>query len=124
MIFSTPETYKRPLGSRKSICVSTSQKITLAPLVETRFPDSKRCAVIALRAAICLRSCGASSSENPTDSLGGDPVLRRLKNDEVVRPASAYRNTVKALEERSLISAGKGADPLTIVWRINTKTKK
>lgn len=57
-----------------------------------------------------------------TDSLGGDPVLRRLKDDKVVRPASANRNTVKALEERSLISAGKGHDPLTIVWRID-KTK-
>ena len=59
-----------------------------------------------------------------TDSLGGDPVLRRLKDDEVVRPASANRNTVKALEERSLISAGKSPTPLTIVWRRNTKTKK
>ena len=39
-----------------------------------------------------------------TDSLGGDPVLRRLKDDEVVRPPSANRNTVKALEERGLIS--------------------
>jgi hypothetical protein len=29
-----------------------------------------------------------------TDSLGGDPVLRRLKDDEVVRPASANRNTI------------------------------
>ncbi len=28
-----------------------------------------------------------------TDSLGGDPVLRRLKDDEVVRPASANRKT-------------------------------
>jgi hypothetical protein len=37
--------------------------------------------------------------------------LRRLKDDEVVRPASANRNTVKPLEERSLISAGKGPDP-------------
>ena len=37
-----------------------------------------------------------------TDSLGGDPVLRRLKDDEVVRLASANRNTVKSLEERGL----------------------
>lgn len=57
-----------------------------------------------------------------TDSLGGDPVLRRLKDDEVVRPASANRNTVKALEERGLIRPGKSRDPLTIVWRINAKT--
>src|SRR5205814_8030486 len=27
-----------------------------------------------------------------TDSLGGDPLLRRLKDDEVMRPASANRN--------------------------------
>lgn len=59
-----------------------------------------------------------------TDSLGGDPVLRRLGDDEVVRPASANRNTVTALEERGLIRSGKSRDPLTMVWRINTKTKK
>jgi hypothetical protein len=53
-----------------------------------------------------------------TDSLGGDPVLRRLKDDEVVRPLSANRNTVKALEERGLISPGKGRDPLTITWKM------
>jgi hypothetical protein len=35
-----------------------------------------------------------------TDSLGGNPILRRLKDDEVVRPLSANRNTIKALEER------------------------
>jgi hypothetical protein len=59
-----------------------------------------------------------------TDSLGGNPVLRRLKDDEVIRPASANRNTVKALEERALISPGKGRDPLTIIWRITSKGKK
>lgn len=59
-----------------------------------------------------------------TDSLGSDPVLRRLKDDEVVRPASANRNTVKALEERGLIRPGKSRDPLTIVCRINAKTEK
>src|SRR6266700_3976575 len=58
-----------------------------------------------------------------TDSLGGDPVLRRLKDDEVVRPASANRNTVKALEERGLISSGKSRAPLTIAWHIKTKAK-
>jgi len=52
-----------------------------------------------------------------TDSLGSDPVLRGLENDEVIRPASANRNTVKALEERGLITQGKGKDPLKIVWR-------
>jgi hypothetical protein len=59
-----------------------------------------------------------------TDSLGGDPVLRRLKDDEVVRPASANRNTVKALEERGLISSGKSRAPLTIAWHIKTKANK
>jgi hypothetical protein len=58
-----------------------------------------------------------------TDSLGGDPVLRRLKDDEVVRPASANRNTVKALEERGLIVRGKDGAPFNIVWRLKDKTK-
>jgi hypothetical protein len=53
-----------------------------------------------------------------TNSLGGDPILRRLKDNEVIRPLSANRNTIKALEERGLISPGKGRDPLTIVWRL------
>jgi hypothetical protein len=47
-----------------------------------------------------------------TDSLGGNPILRRLKDDEVVRPLSANRNIIKALEERGLIHSGKGNDPL------------
>ena len=34
------------------------------------------------------------------DSLGGDPVLRRLKDDEVFRTSSANRNTITAMEER------------------------
>ena len=38
--------------------------------------------------------------------LGGEPVLRRLKDNEVLRSASANRNTIKALEERGLISPG------------------
>ena len=38
-----------------------------------------------------------------TDSLGGNPILRRLKDDDVVRPLSANRNTIKALEGRGLI---------------------
>lgn len=58
-----------------------------------------------------------------TDSLGGDPVLRRLKDDEIIRPVSVNRNTVKALEERGLISPGKGRGPLTIVWRLHKKAK-
>ena len=56
-----------------------------------------------------------------TESLGGNPVLRRLKDDEVIRPLSANRNTIKALEERNLIHSGKGRDHLTMVWRTNKK---
>jgi len=57
-----------------------------------------------------------------TDSLGGNPVLRRLKDNEEIRPLSANRNTIKAMEQRGLISPGKGRDPLTIVWRLKKKT--
>ena len=59
-----------------------------------------------------------------TDSLGGNPVLRPLKDGEEMRPASANRNTVKALEERGLITPGKGRDPLKIIWRMTSKGKK
>jgi len=58
-----------------------------------------------------------------TDSLGGDPILRRLKDNEVIRPLSAKRSTIKSLEQRGLISPGKGRDPLTILWRLKKKTK-
>jgi len=34
-----------------------------------------------------------------TDSLGGNPVLRRLKDDEVIRPVSANASSVKALQQ-------------------------
>ena len=55
-----------------------------------------------------------------TDSLGGNPTLRRVKgkDNEVTRPMSANRNTVKALEARGLIIPGKARDPLKIVWRM------
>ena len=56
-----------------------------------------------------------------TDSLGGNPVLRRLKDYEEIRPLSANRNTVKAMEQRGLIRPGKGRDPLTILWRLKKK---
>ena len=56
-----------------------------------------------------------------TDSLGGNPTLRRLKDNEVIRPLSANRNTIKAMEQRGLISPGKGRDALTIVWRLKKK---
>ena len=58
-----------------------------------------------------------------TDSLGGNPVLRHLKDNEEIRPLSANRNTIKAMEQRGLISPGKGRDPLTIVWRMKNKIK-
>lgn len=56
-----------------------------------------------------------------TNSLGANPVLRRLKDNEVLRAADANANTIKALEERGLIRPDKGPDPLTIVWRVNKK---
>jgi hypothetical protein len=56
-----------------------------------------------------------------TDSLGGNPVLRRLKDNEEMRPLSANRNTIKAMEQRGLITPGKGRDSLTIVWRLKKK---
>jgi len=55
-----------------------------------------------------------------TDSLGSNPVLRSKDNEEI-RPQSANRNTIKALEQRGLISPGKGREPLTIVWRLRKK---
>ena len=59
-----------------------------------------------------------------TDSLGGNPILRRLKDNEEIRPLSANRNTIKAMEQRGLISPGKGRDPLTIVWRLKKKINR
>lgn len=56
-----------------------------------------------------------------TNSLGANPVLRRLKDNEVLRAADANANTIKALEERGLIRPDKGPDPLKIVWRVNKK---
>ena len=56
-----------------------------------------------------------------TDSLGGNPVLRRVKNDELIRPMSVNASTVKALQGHGLIRAAKGRDPLTIAWRLSKK---
>ena len=56
-----------------------------------------------------------------TDSLGANPVLRRLKDNEEMRPRSANRNIIKAMEQRGLISPGKGRDALTIAWRRKKK---
>jgi hypothetical protein len=58
-----------------------------------------------------------------TDSLGGNLILRRLKDNEEIRPLGANRNTIKAMEQRRLIIPGKGRDPLTIVWRLGKKAK-
>jgi len=52
-----------------------------------------------------------------TDSLGSDPVLRRLTDNETVRPASVNRTTVEALAERGLITQAKSRVPLKVVWR-------
>jgi hypothetical protein len=56
-----------------------------------------------------------------TDSLGGNPVLRRLKDNEEIRALSANRNTIKAMEQRGLISPVKGRESLTTVWRLKKK---
>ena len=56
--------------------------------------------------------------ELQTDLLGADPVLRRLKGDEEIRPASANRGTVEALQKQGLIRSGKGREPLTLVWKV------
>ena len=61
--------------------------------------------------------------ELETDSLGGNPVLRRLKDNEEIRPLSANRNTIKGIERRGLITPGTGRDLLTIVWRLKKKIK-
>jgi hypothetical protein len=58
-----------------------------------------------------------------TDSLGGNPVLRRLKDNEEIRALSANRSTIKSMEQRGLISPSKSHDPLTIVWRLEKKIK-
>ena len=58
-----------------------------------------------------------------TDSLGRNPLLRGLKDDEVIRPVSVNRNTIKAMEERGLIEPTKGQDPLVIVWRLTKKAQ-
>ena len=68
-----------------------------------------------------LLSLMQSGYQLQTDSLGGNPVLRKLKDGEVIRPLSANASTSKALQERGLIHAAKGRDPLTIVWRLSKK---
>jgi hypothetical protein len=56
-----------------------------------------------------------------TDSLGGNPVLRRLKDNEVLRPADVNASTLDQMNQRGLIRPGTGLDPLTIAWRLSKK---
>src|SRR5437868_11992286 len=51
-------------------------------------------------------------------------LLRRLKDNEVIRTASANQSTVKALEERGVISEVKSQDPLTTVWRAKAASSR
>jgi hypothetical protein len=53
--------------------------------------------------------------ELETDSMGREPLLRHIEDKQVIRPLSATRNTVKALEERGLIVRAKGADGITVI---------
>ena len=48
-----------------------------------------------------------------TDSLGGNPVLRRLKDNEEIRPLSANRNTIKAMERADSSAPAKFAPSLS-----------
>ena len=52
-----------------------------------------------------------------TNSLGSEPLLRKLDGEDVIRPASVNRNTVDALKARGLIEEAKSDDPLKIVWK-------
>jgi len=56
-----------------------------------------------------------------TGSLQDGPLLRRLKDNQLIRTTSANQSTVKTLHERGLIEVGKGGDVLTAVWRVKKK---
>ena len=56
-----------------------------------------------------------------SDPLGTGLLLRNLKDNSVVRTASANQSTIKGLEERGLIKATQGRDKLTTVWRATSK---
>jgi hypothetical protein len=58
-----------------------------------------------------------------TDSLGSNPVLLWLKDNEVICSLSANRSTIESMEERRLISPSKGREPLAIVWRLKKTIK-
>jgi hypothetical protein len=57
----------------------------------------------------CCRTCKGYQLE--TNSLGCNPTLRRPKKHEVIRPLSANRNTIKAIEKRGLISPWQSSRP-------------
>jgi len=48
-------------------------------------------------------------------------MLQKVGGEEVIRPASANRNTVQALKERGLMTEAKTHDPLKIVWRTTSR---
>jgi hypothetical protein len=57
-----------------------------------------------------------------TDPLGGGLVLRNLKDNLVVRAASANQSTIKALEGRGLIHAN--TEGLITIWRAKSQAAK
>jgi hypothetical protein len=94
--------------ARKKIATSLAKKKRENGRVQPKLTDAEQDLLLQMERGYQLE----------TNSLGANPVLRRLKDDDVMRPTSANRNTVKALEERGLIGPAKGHDPLTIVWRL------
>lgn len=61
-----------------------------------------------------------------TDSMSREPLLRHMEDQQVIRPLSATQTTVRALEKRGLIVPAKGANGLSVTWRLtkNTATTK
>jgi hypothetical protein len=47
--------------------------------------------------------------------LGSGPLLRKVKDDSVVRATSANQGTIRALEDRGLIHAK--TEGLTTIWQ-------
>jgi DNA-binding MarR family transcriptional regulator len=56
-----------------------------------------------------------------SEAFGNGLLLRNLKDNSVVRTASANQSTIKGLEERGLIERTQGRDKLTTIWRTTTK---
>jgi hypothetical protein len=58
-----------------------------------------------------------------TSPAESGPVLRNLKDNAVIRTASANESTIRALEERGLIAPVTGDNELVTIWRAkNRKT--